>query len=137
MAEKIRALYARDWADAPDRALEQTLAELLDPQVVYIPEPVTSQSPGQHFGIDDVVRLLVDAPTDWALCRYVVNDLEEHGARTLVCGWVVAVARGSEVRTSFRFAHVWTSRQGRVVRIAAFPGPEEGRAAVGRIAQHS
>ena len=129
-AQTIGALYGRDWLETPQESLEHAFHELVDADVVFVPEPGVDPQPAAYAGLAAVMQLLTAAREQWRSCRYVAEQVEQRAGDVLVSGRVVAELRDSGSRASFPFAHVWTTRVGRAVRIAAYEGLAEARAAL-------
>lgn len=92
----------------------------LDPQVVFEPD---RSEPGAKpvRGRDRVAGLLESAREAWESCRFELDDVRElDEERVLVCGTVRARARGTGAPLELSFANLWTLREGKAVRIAAF-----------------
>jgi ketosteroid isomerase-like protein len=119
LGETIGRLYGRDWLRVGDQELERALLELFDPEVVLVPEP--GAPPDVKFvGIPEIARLLASARHEWKGCRYLVDEVSESpGGRVVVTGRLVADLRHSGSRVSLRFAHRWSTRGGRVVKVEA------------------
>ena len=130
--EVIGTLYGQDWLAMPEEALERALADLLDPDIVFVAEPEAGAPPSRHVGIAEALRLFGAARGDWARYRYIVERIDQQDDEVLVSGRVVAEVRESGARASFRFAHLWTIRNERAVKVVAYHGPEEARAALKR-----
>ena len=131
VAETIRGAYVRDWLGVGDAALEGALLELLDPDVVFLPEPNSSSPTTPHVGVGEVARLFRQARDDWSSCRYLLDHVQEPASgEVLVSGWVIADSRPSGARVSFPFAHVWSARGERVVRVAAYHDRREASEAL-------
>ncbi len=128
--EVLGTLYGQDWPAVPEEALERALVELLDPDVVFVPESEAGRPPSRHVGIDEALRLFGAARGDWAHYRYIVEGIDQQDDDVLVSGRVVAEIRESGARASFRFAHLWTTKDERAVKVVAYHGPEEARAAL-------
>jgi ketosteroid isomerase-like protein len=119
MGETIRSLYGCDWLGVDQAKLEQALLEFFDPNVVLVSEPAAEQV-ARYVGIGEIVRLLTDARREWAGCHYLVEEVTEApGGQVLVSGRLVADLRQSGSRVSLRFAHRWTTRDQRVVKLEA------------------
>lgn len=129
-ADTIGALYGRDWLEMPEEGLARALAELLDPDFTLVPDAEGGVASAPRAGLDSALRLFSAAREDWVSCRYVADAIDEHGDEVLVSGRLVAEPRGSGPRASFSFAHAWTIRAGRVVRIAAYHGRAQARTAL-------
>jgi ketosteroid isomerase-like protein len=130
--EVIGTLYGQDWLAMPEEALERALVELLDPDVVFVGESEAGAPPSRHVGIAEALRLFGAARGDWARYRYIVEGTDEQDGEVLVSGRVVAEIRESGDRASFRFAHLWTIRDERAIKVVAYHGPAEARAALKR-----
>lgn len=128
-AEAIGALYDQDWLAVPDESLRCALAELFDPEAVFVAEPEPNRDAPRPAGLDAAMRLFEAARRDWASLRHLVERFDSAGDRVLVSGRVLAEARGSGSRAWFEFAHVWTLEQGRVTKVVAHPGADAARAA--------
>jgi len=128
-AEAIGALYDQDWSAVPDESLRCALAELFDPEAVFVAEPEPDRESPRAAGRGAAMRLFEAARRDWASVRHLVERVDSRGDQVLVCGRVLAEARESGSRAWFEFAHVWTLENGRVARVVAHPGAEAARAA--------
>ena len=132
-AETIGALYGLDWLAVPEETLEGALVELLDPDVIFIGEPQGGHPPAPQIGIDALLEAFTAARAEWASCRYLVDAIDDEGGDILVSGRVVAEARDSDARACFRFAHVWTTQADRAVKVVAYSGPADARAALAHL----
>ena len=132
-AETIGALYGLDWLAAPEETLEVALVELLNPDVIFVGEPQAGRAPTPQIGIDAVLGAFTAARLEWTSCRYLVDAIDDEDGEILVSGWVTAQARDSGARACFRFAHVWTTHAESVVKVVAYPGPAEARAALAQL----
>jgi ketosteroid isomerase-like protein len=126
-AATIGALYGQDWLAVPEQSLECALAELAEPDAVFVPD---SELGRERLGIAEAMCLFDRARDDWVSCRYLADRIDEHGDRVLVSGKVVAEARESGARACFSFAHLWRSEGGRVVEVVAYHGLDEALAAL-------
>ncbi len=125
----LGVLYGRDWLETPQESLEHAFSTLVDPDVAFVGEPEADGSGRAEVGLATTLRLLAAAREHWRSCRYVAERIDEHAGDLIVSGRVVAELRSGS-RASFPFAHVWTLRDRRAIRIAAFPGLADARAAL-------
>jgi ketosteroid isomerase-like protein len=121
--ELVRRIYdvEHDWS-TPEREAAAVTAflELLDPAIVYIAEAGQPSSVA-YRGMAEIRRLLEAGGREWQCCRYRLEEAREvSGDRVLATGRVIARTRSSASRVNLAFAHVWTVRGGRAIRLEAY-----------------
>ena len=103
---------------------------VLDPEVVYdlsrrTFDPLVFRG---HEGVREFVRLTRE---QWGSRRMEPRDLIDAGDKVVASVRLVGVGRQSGVETTANAAHVWTFREGRIVRLTVFQTTEEALEAAG------
>jgi uncharacterized protein len=103
---------------------------VLDPEIVYdlsrrTFDPLVFRG---HEGVREFLRLIWE---QWASRRMEPRDLIDAGDNVVASVRLVGVGRQSGVETMANAAHVWTFRDGKIVRLTVFQTMEEALEAVG------
>jgi ketosteroid isomerase-like protein len=107
----VRTLF-----EAWDRGDREAVIDLTDPGIV-IDATRRVFNPTTYEGKDGVRSMIDDLSEVWQEMRSESTEfIEGEDGRVAVLGRMVAKGRGSGVETSRLMAHVWTVRDGRVVR---------------------
>jgi ketosteroid isomerase-like protein len=75
-----------------------------------------------HEGVQEFLRLTRE---QWASRRMEPQDLIDAGEKVVASVRLVGVGRQSGVETTANAAHVWTFREGKIVRLTVFQTIEE------------
>jgi ketosteroid isomerase-like protein len=78
--------------------------------------PPNAVEPGTRRGPDEVAKALRRAHELFASPRYVIHDLFDRGDAVVALLRFYAHGRGSEGEAVHEQAHIWTIRNGRIVR---------------------
>ena len=103
---------------------------VLDPEVVYdlsrrTFDPLVFRG---HEGVGEFLRLIRE---QWGSRRMEPQDLIDAGDKVVAYVRLVGVGRRSGVETMANAAHVWTFREGKIVRLTVFQTMEEALEAIG------
>jgi uncharacterized protein len=103
---------------------------VLDPEVVYdlsrrTFDPLVFRG---HEGVRDFLTLVRE---QWASRRMEPQELIDAGDKVVASVRLVGVGKQSGVETTANAAHVWTLREGKIVRLTVFQTMEEALEAVG------
>ena len=102
----------------------------LDPEVVYDVSRRTFD-PGVYRGHEGVRQFASLIREQWATMRLEPQEFVAAGDDVVVSVRLVAVGRESGVETTAQTAHVWTLREGKVVRQTTFQTMDEALEAAG------
>jgi uncharacterized protein len=83
-----------------------------------------------YRGREEVGRLLREFLAPWDDFRQEVEEVRAAGDRVALFLHLIAEGRTSGARVDARYAHVWTMRQGKAVRVDAYYDREEALAAL-------
>jgi uncharacterized protein len=102
---------------------------ILDPDVVYdlsrrTFDPLVFRG---HEGVRDFLTLVRE---QWASRRMEPQELIDAGDKVVASVRLVGVGKQSGVETTANAAHVWTLREGKIVRLTVFQTMEEALDAV-------
>jgi ketosteroid isomerase-like protein len=106
--------------------------DCFDPEVVMIPTPSGPDAAAPYVGYDGLiawVRDLRDALGDFQ--TYAQESIDVGDSRVLAITVVHGEGRASGIPFDFRFATVYTLRDGRIVRAEAYDTKAEALEAVG------
>ena len=103
---------------------------VLDPEVVYDVSRRTFD-PLVFHGHEGVREFLTLSSEQWASRRLEPEELIDAGDKVVASVHLVAVGRQSGVETMARAAHVWTFREGKIVRLTVFQTMNEALEAAG------
>jgi uncharacterized protein len=97
---------------------------VLDPEIIYDLSRRTFDSLvfRGHDGVREFLRLIRE---QWASRRMEPQDLIDAGDKVVASVRLVGVGRQSGVETMASAAHVWTLREGKIVRLTVFQTMEE------------
>jgi ketosteroid isomerase-like protein len=103
---------------------------VLDPGIVYdlsrrTFDPLVFRG---HEGVREFLRLIRE---QWALRRMEPHNLIDAGDEVVASVRLIGVGRQSGVETMANAGHVWTFREGKIVRLTVFQTVEEALGAVG------
>jgi ketosteroid isomerase-like protein len=104
--------------------------ELLDPEIVYDVSRRTFDA-GVYHGHEGVREFFSLLAEQWATLRIEPNDFVVSGDQVIVSVRLVGVGKESGVETTAHAAHLWTFRNGRVVRQTTFQTMGEALEAAG------
>ena len=109
---------------------EETLIELLDPEIVWVqnpnaPDPHTLHG---HDGVRELAAMVEDAFED---ISFDADWFLDTGETVVALGQMRARGKGSGVEIREARAWVWTLREGRVIRHETFADHAEALAAAG------
>ena len=102
---------------------------VLDPEIVYDLSRRTFDRFvfRGHEGVREFLRLIRE---QWASRRMEPRDLIDAGDKVVASVRLVGVGRQSGVETMASAAHVWTFREGKIMRLTVFQTMEEALEAV-------
>jgi ketosteroid isomerase-like protein len=133
--ELVRRFYARLGAagspqEFEERLTDDALGDFLDPAVEWIPVPDSLQAVDRYVGFDGVRRVWSEFVSAWE--EYRVDPLTFHDAGDQVAVVVHIVGRTHGLEIDETRSSLLTVRDGKVVRVQAFAGPDAAREAAGR-----
>jgi ketosteroid isomerase-like protein len=112
--------------DAQDAA---AIAELAAPDAVWVPDRRVGEGPVD--GRENVIRFFSDRAEMFAEIRTEIERLWDLGDRVLVFIHVIGRGRASDAPFDLRIAHLWTVRDGLLVRGEGFGSRDEALEAAG------
>ena len=115
--------------EAMDRRDAAAVAELAHPDVEWIPDHRVGEGPAR--GRDNVIRFFVDRGEMFGDISTEVEQIWEQGDTVLAFIHVKGEGRASGAPFDLRIAHLWTFREGLVIRGQAFGNRDEAREAAG------
>ena len=118
--ETVRRSY-----DALNEGDVDAALEALDPDAVWRDSPELPGG-GEFRGLEALGRFLGDFLAEWRDFHQEIEDAVLAGDRVAVVIHLSAVGRSSGIAVDTRYAHVWTMRDGRGVRVDAYRTPEAG-----------
>ncbi len=101
-----------------------------DPEIVYDVSRRTFD-PLVYHGHDGVREFLALIREHWATMRLEPQDFIDAGDKVVVSVRLVGVGKESGVETTANAAHVWTFRDGKIVRQTVFQTMDEALVAAG------
>ena len=123
-AEIIRQLYtAMDDRDA------EAVTELAHPEAEWIPDRRVGEAPVR--GGDNVVRFFTDRAEMFGDISTELERIWERDDTVLAFIHVTGEGRASGAPFDLRIAHMWTLRDGRIIRGQGFGNRDEAREAAG------
>jgi len=112
-------------------ALREEGLVLIDPDVVIQQDPGVVGTEGTYHGHAGFVQSILDIGAVFEDMRFVPEKLTEIGDRVLATVTMTARGRESGVELRQVLGHVWTLRDGLVVRVEAYASAAEALEAVG------
>jgi uncharacterized protein len=94
---------------------ERSVLGLLDPQVVF-DATRRKVNPRIYIGMDGLRQMLADRDEVWEVFRTEPREFIDAGDRVVVTGLWVGKGKGSGIQVQQPTVHVFTLRDGRVVR---------------------
>jgi ketosteroid isomerase-like protein len=82
---------------------------------------------GEFRGLEALGRFLGDFLAEWRDFHQEIEDVTVAGDRVALVIHLTAVGRSSGIAVDTRYAHVWTMRGGRGVRVDAYRDPGAAR----------
>jgi ketosteroid isomerase-like protein len=118
-ADLIRGVYGFNWAAVDDRARGLAAAgEVMGPEVQARISPEVGDRTLQ--GLEGFAVFVEGLEEDFSEFRYEAEGVDEISSeQLLVTGRIRARGRRSNVPLTAPFAHVWTVRDGKAVRVEA------------------
>jgi ketosteroid isomerase-like protein len=103
---------------------------VLDPDIVYDVSRRTFD-PTVYHGLDGVREFVALIREQWVTMRLEPQDCVDAGDSVVVSVRLVGVGKESGAETTANAAHVWTFRDGKVVRQTTFQAMDEALEAAG------
>ena len=103
---------------------------LLDPEVEWV-NPPDAVEPGTRRGIDAFDKAAQTVTDTIDGVRLEVDEILDAGERVALLATLYGRGRGSGVEVEFKLSHVWTIRDGKVVRFEWFNSATEALEAAG------
>ncbi len=127
----VRRLYGFDWVGLGSR--EEGFGELERLMAPGFRARVSPELGDRELqGIDGMTVFIDALEQDFAEFRYVGDRFDQGGeGGVVVHGRIVARGRASGMPLTSEFTHVWTLRDGRVLRVEAFLDPAAAERASG------
>jgi uncharacterized protein len=122
--EVIRRLY-----EAMDRRDIAVVAELAHPDAEWVPDRRVGEDPVR--GLENVTRFFLDRAEMFGDIRTEVDRAWEKEDKVLAFIHVAGEGRASGAPFDLRIAHLWTFRDGLIVRGEGFGDRDEALAAAG------
>jgi ketosteroid isomerase-like protein len=108
--------------EALNRGDVQSALEALDPEAVWRDSPELPGG-GEFRGRESLERFLEDFLAEWRNFHQQIEKTVVAGERVGLVIRLTAVGRSSGIGVDTRYAHVWTMRGGRGVRVDAYRDP--------------
>jgi ketosteroid isomerase-like protein len=106
--------------------------ELISEDVVYVAPPnMPRVSGGTYRGHDGVLQWVVDWRQEWNDYELDIERIEDLGDQVLTIERNRATGKRSSVGVDMQTVHLWTLRDGKVVRWQGYERPEEALEAAG------
>jgi ketosteroid isomerase-like protein len=109
--------------EALNRGEVDATLEALDPDAVWRDSPELPGG-GEFRGREALRRFLEDFLAEWRDFHQEIEDTRVAGDRVALVIRLGAVGRSSGIAVDTRYAHVWTMRGGRGIRVDAYRDPE-------------
>jgi ketosteroid isomerase-like protein len=122
--------FMRRAYDAYNRGDLEGFAEMLDPDVVWQPDPSWPEVKARH-GREEVLQLLADIREPLEKNEAVAEKLVEVGDRVVVLHVWRGVIKGTEDEVEGRLGLVVTLRAGKAIEVRYFPTFDEALEAAG------
>jgi uncharacterized protein len=119
--ETVRGSY-----EALNRGDVEAALEALDPDAVWRDSPELPGS-GEFRGRGALRRFLEDFLAEWRDFHQEIEETVVAGERVGLVIRLTAIGRSSGIGVDTRYAHVWTMRGGRGVRVDAYRDPDAAR----------
>ncbi len=116
--EAVRRSY-----EALNRGDVEATLDVLEPDAVWRDSPELPGG-GEFRGREALRRFLKDFLAEWREFRQEIERTVVAGDRLALVIHLSAVGRSSGIGVDTRYAHVWTMRGGRGVRVDAYRDPE-------------
>ena len=129
MASGNVELIRRGYEDYAERGLE-AIMDLLDPDVEFV-EPDFIPGNETFRGHEGARRWFAKIADVWGELSFEPEELVEVDDRVAVAYRIVAVGRGSGLELEDHWAHVWTMRDGKAVRVEGFASRDDAWRALG------
>jgi ketosteroid isomerase-like protein len=135
--ELVRRLYAELASEGSAQEFEQRMSDdalgrFLDPEIEWVAGAESVLAADSYRGFDGVRRFWSEFVSAWE--RYRVETLRVDDAGDQVAVVVHIVGRTHELEVDETRSSLLTVREGRVVRVESFPGPDGARQAAGGLA---
>jgi ketosteroid isomerase-like protein len=132
--ELVRRFYAELASEGSPREFEQrftdeALGAFLDPGIEWIPVAESPLALDSYRGFDGVRRFWSEFLSAWQSYRVEPLRFDETGDQVAVV--VHIVGRTHELEVDETRSSLLTVRDGRVVRVESFAGPDDAREAAG------
>ena len=118
--ELVKGLYGFDWIGLSSRdAGFEGLERAMDPEFRAKVSPALGER--ELRGMDGVANFIDALEEDFDEFRYVGEEFAETGEdKIVVSGRIMARGRASKMPLASEFGHVWSLRDGKVLRVDAF-----------------
>ena len=116
--ETVRGSY-----EALNRGDVESALEALDPEAVWR-DSAELPGGGEFRGRRSLQRFLQDFLAEWRDFHQEIEQTVASGDRLALTIRLTAVGRSSGIAVDTRYAHVWTMRDGRGVRVDAYRDPD-------------
>ena len=94
----------------------QGLLDLMDPQVTWTtPGPADMPTAGTRRGPEAVAEFFATLDSTVEITRFEAKDFLAQGDKVVVLGEDTGVVKGTDTSIEFRWAHVFTLRNGKIV----------------------
>jgi uncharacterized protein len=99
----------------------RSLLDLMDPQVTWTtPGPADMPTAGKRVGPAAVAEFFAALDSIMQITRFEAKEFLAHGDKVVVLGEDTGVIKGTETSIEFRWAHVFTLRDGKIVSFEEF-----------------
>lgn len=116
MSEQQNLDIVRQGYDAFGRGDIQGLLNLMDPQVTWTtPGPADMPTAGTRRGHQAVGEFFATLASTMDVTRFEAKDFLAQGDKVVVLGEDTGILKGTDTSIDFRWAHVFTMRNGKIV----------------------
>jgi ketosteroid isomerase-like protein len=129
MAGNNAELIRQGYEAYAERGLD-AIMDLLDPEVEFV-EPQFIPGAESFRGHDGARQWFAKIADVWGELRFEPEEMAEAGDRVAVAFRIVARGKGSGLELEEHWAHVWTMRDGKAVRVEGFASRDDAWRAIG------
>jgi ketosteroid isomerase-like protein len=130
--EIVRRLYERVLAQGRvfDRATRELLPQFFDPEIHLHQMSEIVGTRGEFHGYQGLVDSTRELFEAWSDLGFVAEEIRAAGDKVAVIARAPAIGRASGAAVEWRGGHLWTLRDGRIVRWEVFDDPAQALQAV-------
>ena len=131
--EIVRHVYERVLAKGKvsDPATVELLPEFFDPEVHVHQMSEIVGTRGDFHGYDGLVESAQELFAVWSDLGFIAEEIHPSGDKVAVIVRAPAIGRASGARVEWRGGHLWTLRNGRIIKWEVFDDPSDALEAAG------